>query len=306
MSIDKARAVFGGQEIYTEETGDAKSPIVEISRDGNRSITRTLILHAPEDIDTLIDECLPSFVAPGKHPSNQPFYVDRIRIQPLGKARDGYAQSGETNLGYALHEKYIATITYTGVPYDLSSEDPQNPGQPNPEQFLTVSIDSTGQYDIVPQGSLYWNNGEKIDSTISAGVVLVSDTRYSLTKINRSRGQIPFAKAEAMKGKVNAAAYAATHFAFPSCPAETVLFTGLRVEVSVDSLGVRKYSYTLDFWKRNRIIDSGASDIGWNEFYDPTTQTYRKAYLAPGGNAADLVYKSFSDNDLRELLIPPA
>lgn len=304
MSIDKARAVFGGQQIYTEDTENEKSPTIEGSRDGTRSITRVLILHAPEDIETLFEECLPSFRPPGKHPSNLPFFAERISIKPLGKARAGYAQSGSTNLGYALHDKYRATITYTGLNYDPNEQTGDDPPQPNPEQNMTLSIDTTGQYEVVPSGSLYWEDGTKIDDSIAAGVVLVSDTRYSLTKFRRAYNQIPFQAAEDMIGRVNVTQYDANHFAFPSCKAQTLLFTGMRLEVSVDTLGARQYNYTLDFWKRHKIV-KGQATVGWNHFYDPNTKEYRLAYLEPQANVGNLIYKTFTNEDLKALLTPP-
>lgn len=302
FEVDKARAKFGGQQIYTEDTENEKGPLIDVARDGTRSITRHLILHDPEDIDTLIEECLPSFGPPGKHPSGLNFFVDRISIKPLGKARDGYAQSGSTNLGYALHDRYRATITYTGLNYDEREQTEEQ--EPNPEQNLTVSIDNTGQYEIVPSGSLYWGDGTKIDDSIAAGVVLVSDTRYSLTKFKRARNQIPFDKADEMIGQVNVSAYDANHFAFPSCKAQTLLFTGMRLEVSVDSLGARQYNYTLDFWKRHKIV-KGQDTVGWNHFYDPNTKTYRVAYLDPAAGTGNLIYKTFTNDDLKALLIAP-
>lgn len=302
MPLLKAKAVFGGQAIYTEDTSNERSPLITANRERSRTITRELILHAPEDIETLLNECFPQFSPPGRHPSNQLFFAENVSIRPKGRARDFAETPYGTNLGYVLHGNYSATVSYGGLDYDPEEEDAE--GQPNAEQNLSVSIDTTGQYEIVPSGSLFWGDGKKIDDSISAGITLVADTKYALTKVNASFNSIPHVKSDEMIGQVNSIDFATDHFAFPGCDSQTLLYTGMQWSWTSDTFGGRNYTYTLNFWKRTRFA-KGKGDLGWNYFYDPTQKTYRQAFTDPAAGAGNLVYGTFTNNDLRELLGVP-
>ena len=299
MTLINAKAVYGGQAIYTEDTSNERSPLITANRDGSRRITRELILKAPEHIEILFEECLPAFSPPGRHPSKQLFFVESVNIRPKGAARDYAENAFGTNLGYILHDHYSATIVYSGLDYDPEEED--SGGQPNPAQNLSVSVDTTGQYEIVPSGSLYWSDGTKIDSSISAAITMVSDTKYSLTKFNRSYASIPHVASDIVIGKVNQSAYTSTHFAFPNAPAQSILYTGMQYNGTANTFGEKVYSYTLTFWKRTRFA-KGKGDLGWNYFYDPTTKTYRQAFTDPAAGTANLIYDTFTDAQLKALL----
>lgn len=288
------RAVWGGEDIYEERSDRGISPRFSASRSGGRQITRELIVPGIGGVELLIGECFPAYRPPGQYPTGAAYFVDDLDIQPFGKAK------GLTAAGITEHEAYKAVIVYRTLDYDTQQEDSNNPGVANPLQNVTVSTEVGGDYQIIPGGHLFWEDGKRIEESVATGVIYKPETRYTVTKHHAQYFEIPFAKMKSMRGRVNATNFGANHFAFPDARAGTVLYLTGSWNRSTNSFGQHEYTYSLHFIEMARELNG--QQYGWNHFFDPASQTFREVYLKPDGNASDRPYQTFTDADLRELL----
>ena len=305
-----AQLVRGGQNYYEEVTPGDGGPVVTGDRKRNRKISRKLLVgeSSPGANDAYIraelaisNEMFPPFQLPGQYPTGALFFVEDFNIRGRGIC------TGEV-AGLPVYEKYEIDVSYSPLPYDSREEDPENPGSgfPNPMQYADVSVQTGGEYVILPERNLWWGLGQPVPDTMGGGATtLAPKSTYNLTRHLVAFHDIPWDEINQYKGRVNAASFPANHFAFPGVHSETLLFMGATLNTSRNSLGEDTRSYTLNFIEWYRVLEDAGGNVqkyGWNYLYDPAVgqRTFRKVYIDAAATRSP--YPTFPTSVIQTLL----
>src|SRR5690606_17142914 len=189
------RAVLGGRNVYEEVTDGGRGMRFNMNRQTRKNV-RTLLVKSADDADRLVNECFPPFSPPGQYPiPGYLFYVDDLSIVPFGK---GKSISGDIT----TFDHYLATITYSPLPYAADSESGQHPIL----DMLERNWDFGGEYQSLPGYRMFWEGEDKpaADESVSS-TIQINHIVHSFTRHHLHLAQVPFASIRFNSGRVNAA-----------------------------------------------------------------------------------------------------
>lgn len=269
------RAVLGGLNYYEEATNDGQGPKFSMNRQ-TRKNTRTLIVPGATAADMLVNECFPPFMPPGQYPlPGYRFYVDSLDIVPMGKAREKVGS-------ISIFDTYLATITYSPLPYEADDESEQPPIL----DMVERNWDFGGEFQTLPGSRMYWEDedtpalDESLAATVQIDVITHNFTRHHLRLNN-----VPFGQIRRNSACVNAVDFPGNHPLFPNVKAECLKFVGAQISYRYASDGTQDYRVTYTWHERNAtdtMVDTPPGDepprLTWQHVYDSRTQKWRKLF----------------------------
>lgn len=296
-----AQIVFGGRDYYSESQDD-RQPSITGDRQGGRRIQRTFYVESGNGegeaahlrAERAIGEMFPPFSIPGRYPTRAPFFVENFSIKGIG------ASIG-CSFGIAIYGAYRIDVTYSGLPFD--PEEQQAEGATNPLRYASVSVDSGGDYQVLPEGSLFFEGGVRVPDNVGGSIVFAPRNTYRVTKHLVRFVDIPWTLINKNKGRINASSFPDNNPFFPGVERGTLLFMGMTLDSSVNLVGQKEHSYSLtfiEFFREHKDPQGVEGKLGWNYLFDVKTKTYREIYRDAAGD--DPVYKEFPTSDIVRMI----
>lgn len=195
-------------------------------------------------VDALFAECFPSSPSlPGIHPTKLYLYVDSVEVSPWPDV----PSQDEITTGSVVEYTYaIATINYSTLPYD-------------PSDFIKRHQSGSNEVILLPSSAWKWEGGADITTADLPACkhVPIFDHTFEYFRVPASKENAIVTAAKNLVGKVNRSQW-------QGATAETLLFESYESDFSIDSAGVKSFSYSFKF--RERRLHFGGGTFGWNHF----------------------------------------
>lgn len=269
------RAVLGGLSHYEEATDDGRGPRFSMNRQ-TRKNTRMLIVPGEAAADALVNECFPPFRPPGQYPiRGYRFFVDSLDIVPMGKARE---KSGSIS----VYDKYLATITYSPLPYEADDES----SEPPILDMVERNWDFGGEFQTLPGSRMYWEDEDTpaLDESLAA-TIQIDVISHVFTRHHLQLSDVPFRQIRLNSARVNKVDFPDDHPLFPGVKAECLKFLGAQISYRYASDGTQDYRVTYTWHERNATDttvgeeeESEPLQLTWQHVYDSRTQKWRKLF----------------------------
>lgn len=193
------------------------------------------------------------------------------------------------------YNELILACHYQPVPYEVLEDAAVSRFRvPELQRFVTREIEYAVESLPVPGGVFRWAEAPT-DSLFEPPPKMLNTATLSYTWHNVP--EPPVLAIATLRGRVNSRAFDDEAAYFPlklrNHAAETLLFTGAKVEPFKDLRGDWRFNVHYQFLERdNGVLADGVTHAGWNHLFRPSSQRFERVVdVATGGNG---IYRNFN------------
>lgn len=261
-TIPGAKVTLAGGADWCEISQPGLYPVFTVTRDRSSGVRAFKV---PDDrLNEFGEECMPQGT-PGQHPAASFLFVDEVSIQPFG---DGNVPYYQDSLGHIVPESWLCIVKYSQMVNNIIDfPGGQTPGPVNSDgaDLYDGVINITNEVMMFEGDGYTWENETDRIAEIMQfpKIIPIVDRELRIPRVTT----IPWPEIRPRIGCVNSSGYMGAN-------KETLLYIAANIGFKRSFNGQMSYSIAHKF-KERRIRHKG-NVYGWNHFWDPKTQDWRK------------------------------